>query len=216
MRVSGMVLETERGLVAPDTVTMYNLTRCGSALNGVMTNMTWVRLPSGLWVMNFNGTTGYVTVPANACLNMIPALSLEAWVLATTPANNRQFLAKYYQATPAGLLDWSLDTQGGLWRATSANATGAVSSLAAITASVWYHLVLTYTTALLTLYVNGVSQGTDATPGVINGGNFPLWVGLYNVSYFAGQMSGIRVYNYALSAGQVLNRFEAERHWYGV
>ncbi len=215
MKATGLVLEIERSLVAPDTVTMRNLTRCGSAIDGVMANMTWVQLPSGLYVMNFNGATGYVAVPANACMNMIPALSLEAWVLATTPAGNRPFLSKYYQATP-GLLDFSLDTQGGSWRATSANATGIVTSLAAITASIWYHLVLTYTAAALTFYVNGALQGADATPGVINGGNFPFWIGLYNFSYFAGQMSGIRVYNYALSAGQALVHFDGERHWYNA
>ena len=214
MKVSGLVLETERSLVAPDTVTMADLSRFAN--NGVMTTMTWVRLPSGLYVMNFNGANGYVAVATNASLNMINALSLEAWVLATTPANNRSFLSKFYQATPGGNLDFSLDTQGGSWRATSANITGSVASLAAITANVWYHLVLAYSTTALTFYVNGVLQGTDATPGVITGANFPLWLGLYGANYFAGQIVGVNIYNYTLTAGQALNYFTASRDWFSV
>jgi hypothetical protein len=49
--------------VQPDTTSFSDLTRQHNP--GVMANMTWERLPSKLWVLNFNGTTSKITHSAS-------------------------------------------------------------------------------------------------------------------------------------------------------
>lgn len=68
MKTSGIVFEGQRfwspyGAVAPPAAIWPDVSRYGN--DGTITTATWVQLPSGLWVLDFNSATpDYVTIPA--------------------------------------------------------------------------------------------------------------------------------------------------------
>lgn len=71
--------------------TIYD--RSGQGNNGTITGATWVRLPSGLWMLNFDGDDRVKV--ANSCFPQQP-LSASLWVYptsVTTGANNPRIMS---------------------------------------------------------------------------------------------------------------------------
>jgi len=57
--------------------------RSAYANNGAISGATWKRLPSGLWVLNFNGTADKVTVTHAASIKPTAGLTVIAWFRTT-------------------------------------------------------------------------------------------------------------------------------------
>ena len=77
MKTTGCVFEGQR-FRSPDTVAppdvLPDVSRFGN--DGVFTDITWERLPSGLWVMDFNGATSIITIG-----DIGVARTIEFWIL---------------------------------------------------------------------------------------------------------------------------------------
>lgn len=107
----------------------------------------------------------------------------------------------------------TLNLVGRVWTG-GAGPAATIGAAAVMTAGQWKHIALTTTGTLLTLYVNGVSVGTQAyaagTPGT---SSFPLKLGgggWTNGSHtFGGIMDDARVYNRALSADEIARMYSA-------
>ncbi|SFF55182.1 RHS repeat-associated core domain-containing protein [Actinacidiphila alni] len=143
------------------------------------------------------------------------SFSVSAWAkIAATPAGSWQTVVSQQGNTAAG---FSLDYNptAGRWafdRATtdaSAPATVGANSTAAPALNTWTHLVGTYDapTGKLTLYVNGVAQGTasDTTP-IASAGPLAIGRGYANgaaANRFNGSISKVQVYKRVLSAAEV-------------
>ena len=83
MKTKGLVLDPEASRdIEPGIVTLYDRSRFQN--NGAMTDVTWVRLPSGLWVMGFNGTTSIVNCGVGASLANLTPMTLIEWINPTT------------------------------------------------------------------------------------------------------------------------------------
>ena len=67
----------------------------------------------------------------------------------------------------------------------------------------WHHIVITYNSSTLKMYLDGVSQGSAT--GVYTNSAANWLIGKWNAGsyYFNGQIDGVAIYNYALSASQV-------------
>ena len=103
---------------------------------------------------------------------------------------------------------------------------GYVNSISGYNANTWYNLVVTYASNTITLYLNGVLQGTltSTRAGTPN----PLW---YAVGYtdgtagiylggvknnFNGYIGPVKFYGAALNQSQITQNFNALRGRYGV
>ena len=79
--------------------------------------------------------------------------------------------------------------------------------------SSWHYAVVTYDGSIVRLYIDGVQVGTkitSATPD--NGGSQPLRIGANsqgNNRYFTGQIDEVRVWNRALTAGEVSDQYNS-------
>jgi len=163
---------------------------------------------------NFNGTDSYVDVSSIATPMNTGDVSVSLWFnptstfpggsiqeqfgLFSTGATNGVELYFYTNGT----LDWEVDQDASPFYYFAA------SSQASWTGGTWYHAVGVYSsTSGLTLYVNGVSVGTNThttrgTATLANstqiGADVPA-----GGTYFKGKVDDVKIYKYALTASQV-------------
>ena len=73
----------------------------------------------------------------------------------------------------------------------------------------WTYVVGTYDGTRMRLYINGVQVNSIAISGQINCHAEPLRIGGEAGAYFKGQIDEVSVYNAALSATKILERYDA-------
>jgi len=79
----------------------------------------------------------------------------------------------------------------------------------ALSVNTWYRVVVTVSGATMTLYLNGVSQGTNSVTGTLAGGSSIFFGKNYATStYWTGWIDDISAWTRALSAAEVLEDFE--------
>jgi YVTN family beta-propeller protein len=170
--------------------------------DGNIRNASWTMAGRLGGALAFNGSNAFVNVPNNASLRLNYAMTLEAWVKPTTvSAQWRDVIYKsnddyYLEATSSSS---SRPAAGGTF------APDNVYGPSSIPVNAWTHLATTYDGATLKLYVNGVLASSVSRSGRINGSSGPLQIGGDNGAgqYFAGLIDEVRVYNVALTAGQI-------------
>jgi len=171
----------------------FAITRNGNTTQGTFT-------PYGSnWSNNFNGSTGYLTVPSSSLFK--PASSdftIEAWVYPTVAQTSGLILigqgdlgtaagsSYYFSVGSAG--DCSVYVGGTTYTITAPNpSTGQ-----------WSHVALVRSGNTLSSYRNGTRIGTGSVTGTVNNGTatyYPSSGGISNVAggaNFTGYMSNLR------------------------
>jgi len=217
-KTTGIVLDVARQLggAMPGVVTLHDHSRFGN--HGAMTDVAWVQLPTGLWVMSFNGATSYVDCGDDSSVDIVNAITLESWVYPTTLVDNN-WLSRddnanrnySFYSNAAGDVYITMFTGG---------VNKYVFLAGALTINNWFHVVGTYNGAIEYLYINGISVGTpNAWVGTIDNDDVSLTIGAREDAFdreFLGYIAPVRIYNYALTAGQILKRYEADKWKFGV
>jgi hypothetical protein len=207
--VSYWRLADTSGTVASDRMGVNN----GAVVGSITKGQPGV-LANGNQAMRFSGADGTnIQIPASATLNALngsSALALEAWInpqslslpthygiFYTFPGSTGSYIGVYNGGgTPNVIVSLVINGQQ---RWFAAGPTLAVGS--------WYHVVVTYDGAALTLYVNGTvaNQMTGLSGGVMLGmagaelGGAPL-TGGYS---FNGLVDEAAIYGYALTPAQI-------------
>lgn len=155
--------------------------------DGVHTDITLIKLASGLWIPSYNGTSSKIAVGdlgqdiKTVCL----------WIY---PDDNT---LRSILDLDGGTISLELDVSGNLtatgWTGPTLY-TDAVPSAVAITQSAWNFIAVTTATAI---DPNNVTLGNEAT-------------------WFDGYQAIVKMFGYALSAEQIAAIFQAERSWFGV
>ena len=219
MKNTGIVFESEMSMdVEPSADTLYDKSRFES--NGVITTATWVRSPSGLWVLDFNSATpDYVTIPAAANqLNFTTQdFSIVMMLFTNSLVGGKLPFARGWLSIDGYYI--YIHDNGAVYFYTSQAAAYQESFTApgAVVISTWYTLGISRIGTSVRIYVDG----TDAT-SVIGTHTDPLtsarnaMIGIHNnltSNPFDGKIGFCRIYNYALSAGKHLNMHNMLEQW---
>ena len=175
----------------------------GNGNTGTIAGATWT--PSGKFggALSFNGTNARVTIPDSASLDLIDAMTLEAWVYPTVaPAEWRAVIAKdvdrYYLMASSD--NQNRPAVGGTFGTTNLNAFGA----ATLPVNAWTHLAATYDRTTIRLYVNGIQVSSVAQTQAMSASTEVLTIGAdFYGEYFTGLIDEVRIYNRALTSGEI-------------
>ena len=198
------------------SVTAANGTAVGSPYytNGVLDSAIYL-----------NGSSQWVTVPTNALTTTSGAVS--AWVRPNSAALGIVFSASG-EADVSHNVRLELSTSGGVEIVSNNSASAVNASVlasSAIPLGVWTHVVWVSTGSAYLLYTNGVAAAFTVSQGSNNGLWFGGVSGLQNgrigvltrtstVAHFAGAIDDVRLYNRALTAGEVQKLWNGGRGTY--
>ncbi len=170
----------------------------------------WIQGHVG-WAGNFNGSDDYVAL-SNAN-NLSPGsgnMTIEAWVKSTLVDGNEHWIYSDYGSVTNNLVLLRLNSSNkfeAFYRDGSGNVANAQSNT--VSPSQWYHVSAIRQGTTVSLYVNGslAASTANASLGTITSsdGTTPA-IGRNNqsnISYWAGRIDQVRIYNYARSQAQV-------------
>ncbi|MFH1031134.1 MAG: LamG-like jellyroll fold domain-containing protein [Chloroflexota bacterium] len=206
--------------LSPDTLVLIDKSR--HKRNGTFINHTkWTRLPTGVWVLDFDGVDDAVTIPFDRSTYNIPKMTICAWFNQREVKNQR--LINCWQALQ---YDWLMSCPAGAPQnrmvvGKGGNA-GAASKILPI--NTWYFACATLArngaNADTSIYINGVFGASASAGTAVPVSGSAMVIGqpasLDNTLCWNGPIGKIDIYSYLLSAGQILNLFESSRRLYGV
>ena len=176
----------------------------GNGNTGSITGATWTNQGKFGNALAFNGTNSLVTIGDSASLHLSTGMTLEAWVNPTAPLSGWTDLV--YKAVDTYFLFASSDSGIPAGGATF-SAFSPTYAPSPLPLNTWTHLAVTYDSAMVRLYVNGVLVASQARTAPIAASTNQLTIGgdrTYG-QYFTGKIDEIRVYNRALTQSQILN-----------
>lgn len=224
LKSTGLVL-AEKPSIGIEPTRLPDRSRFGN--HGTHTDITMVRLPSGLWVRDCDGSNNNIDCFSDESLSNIylPYRTLLVWAYTRSDGGNDG--GRFFDKQSGYNFGVGSETgEGVLIDATVEQATTPANAITStrLTLITWHQVVAVYNrlgTYHIEIYIDGVVQalGTD-TPGVgalssdvgqglvltNDGLNFP----------FDGLLGLFKLYNYALTPAQIRAIFQAERHWFGV
>jgi Concanavalin A-like lectin/glucanases superfamily len=175
----------------------FTITRTGTATQGSANPF------GGSYYSNsFNGSTDYLTTPANAAFGFGTGdFTVEAWVYTTTRIGSGNFGSQIAGCQIFGTsADWlfNISPTGNLYFQIGNSATGAILSTSTVPLNTWTHVALVRSSGTVTLYINGANAGGSASYTTsISNVTTPFSVGGASNgsanSLFAGYISNLRV-----------------------
>ena len=178
-------------------------------------------------IFDFDGTDDYIDFDDILDLAI---LSVNMWINCDVYNSGRQFLFGKWKnshrayaltlnqsGTSAGSIEAQISTDGGSSNTGEANVSGAIDAN-----GTWFNVGFTHDGTTLKTYVNGVLGATDTIGGAYTSGTGHVAVGTILFSNdtsplnpFNGQIQSVQVYNRALSAGEVLQNYQAQKERFG-
>jgi len=217
----GIVLQPENSIdVEPSPTVLYDMSRFRN--DGAFTGAgepDWVQLPSDLWVQEYDGLNDTINCGNDASLDLL-TLTLESWItLAQQPADFPQASRTILEKN--GAYYWFMDRAARVIRCIlySGGATGYNSFNNVWVLNNWYHIALVVDGSNVRFYLNGIPNGAPAQTNNpnITANNARFGSSNNGASYWwYGRQGCQRVYNYVLTPGQILQRYETTKHWFGV
>ena len=198
----------------------------GNNNNGTLVNTpTFSDLNKGSIV--FNGSNQYVGINYNVNLNPATNVSVSVWArLTVNDANIRNPIELsasadelYWIFLRADLSPkrwgWGVRQSNNTYAETTSNATNPVINI-------WYNLTLVAnsSTGLVSLYINGILDGSVAYNGTIKQ-NAAATLSLgrdpgANRRFWQGDIANAQIYNRALTAAEVLQNYNASKTRFGL
>lgn len=191
-------------------------------LTGTLSNITYTSP-----YFAYNGTSSQVSVADNALLEPGSGdWTMEAWAYLSNNSGAKVILGKFNNGGVSADVSYSIRISGanafaqiGDGTGTYINSTGYIMTL-----NTWTQIVYVYKTGAtktLETFINGSSIGSvsHTLSSILNASN-PLYIGSYNGGEYSQWMSGrigiTRLYNAALTSGEVLRNYNANKGIYGL
>ncbi len=158
--------------------------------------------------LNFDGTDDYLVVPDNDNLDFgTGAFSLSAWVKSSFANVNGRIIYKYNTDTTRGFMlsfnsSYVVDFQ--LWDTGGTNQ-GVALGNTVLNDGKWHHLVGVRNGVTTYIYIDGQLEGlgSGATADVSGGSDLYIGQAISGSHQFQGQIAGVKIFDYALSADEV-------------
>ncbi len=179
----------------------------GSNNAGATTSTSWSTSGRYGGALSFNGSSSWVTIPDSASLDLTSAMTLEGWVKPTGGLASH-WSTVLFKEMP-GNLTYGLLASSDTSRPAAISTIGTIEKTAkgssTLPLKTWTFLTASYNGSVVTLYVNGVAVSTAAATGSMPVSSGPLRIGGNSIwgEYFSGLIDNVRVYNRALSAGEI-------------
>ena len=184
----------------------------GNNNTGVLTNgPTWVEGKRGS-ALSFDGVDDYVGCGTDSSLNITGAVTVGAWVNPADDTNNRTILAKEHYDNKLGYLLHQKAGVSWMFRLYDGTSQYEVTKTKSVDLNEWQYIVGTYDGMTMKLYKNGVKiASSGVVPSLIATTGEPLWIGSRSTAFqfFNGQIDEVKVYNYARTAEQIMQDYNA-------
>jgi regulation of enolase protein 1 (concanavalin A-like superfamily) len=169
---------------------------------GVLSGATWTAAGRFGKALSFDGTSSAVIINDSASLDLTGGMTLEAWVYPTALGAWRDVV---YKGDDLYYLEAATPVSGACAGVGNSYTNGVLAAPGQLALNAWSHLASSYDGATLRLFVNGVQVASQAWPGPITVSALPLSIGADTLhgSHFAGLIDEVRVYNRALSIGEI-------------
>jgi hypothetical protein len=144
----------------------------------------------GTGSLKFNGSSDYLLISDNTSLQFGSGdFTIESWIYNTT--TSEQYVYARTASTGAGTI-FGINSTGKWVGAVSTNGTSniSVASSASVTTNTWVHLALTRNGTTLTLWVNGVSAGTNTVTGALHNPSTSNYIGAAFATSLLGYVNG--------------------------
>jgi len=219
MKTTGSVFDAERSIdVEPDE--LYDRSRYGHVCTSLTpgSEPAWVQLPSGLWVMDFDGDNDYVDLGNDVSLYPLE-MSAGIWIW-TEGIQPKGSSSPFYCGTRPWmfLVDGSGENITARVETTPTGGLYPTPDYTPLPYNQWNLIFFTWKRPTLNFYLNAVLEATGARDEPLTFARIGVKLGQQanDATSFKGKEALPRVWNYALTAGQIKNLFESERHLFGV
>ena len=186
--------------------------------NGTITGATWERLGGGLWVLDFDGSDDIVGCGTNPILDSAD-MSVELW-LKPDKLDARNGVVEWYEGANDTWEFW-IGNDGIIVMSVryGGNVISDLTSNSAFTGA-WQHVVLVWDSgSWRKWYIDGSeTRSTDlVTVKTAIAGTFTLaQTHIATAVEYDGMMALPRAYNRTLSALEIQNHYQQEKHLFGV
>jgi Concanavalin A-like lectin/glucanases superfamily/Protein of unknown function (DUF3168) len=161
-----------------------------------------------------DGSAGYVTAPTG--ITLAPAFSIEMWVrpFAIPIGGSPRICANSHTDADNKGFQLELNTAGNggaFYVGNGANSQNTFFS-APFSATLWSHVVATFDSLNMYVYVNGVQVGNAAYSATMAASTFPIAFGknpAYNGDFFNGYIDECAMYQTALSSARILAHYQS-------
>ena len=191
----------------------------GTLMGGTSYSAT---VPTGLvssnYSLNFDGSSGYVSIADSNSLDLTTGFTFSLWVKSTGAQSNRYLLSKRNNAgsdNVYSLLYGYSANQVQYYTSGSAYGYPGTNSNIDIGDSNWHQVTYTYNGSNFSAYKDSVlinSTNVTANPAVSTSN---LLLGTFNGAgyYFSGLMDDVRIYNTALSGADISALYNSSTTW---
>ena len=223
--VNGVLIASKTNAVFQDTIDPWARIGCGhyQYMNGLIDDLrvyNYARTPKQIYddyitthgtlvnhakfvdgkignALQFDGSDDYVSVPS---ISIADNITVSAWVYSAN-FNSTMFVV---QKEPVNT-QWELFFEGNLkWRTSGGEITCTPPSN-----NNWHFVAATQSGTTATLYIDGIQTATG-TIGAFGNGTGSIDIGRHESGYyFNGKIDDVRIYNYARTADQVLQDYNA-------
>ncbi len=173
----------------------------GSGNTGTLSGAAWTTQGRFGNALAFNGTDELVTVIDSPSLDLVNAMTLEAWVYPTAASSGWQDVV--FKATDIYYLE--ARSPAGTPAAGGTFAGNPLHGSSPVPIAKWTHLAATYDRTTLRLYVDGIEVASRAETAPVASSSQPLFLGGDTAfgQHFAGRIDEVRIYDRALSPAEI-------------
>ncbi len=191
--------------------------RSGAGNTGTLTNGPAITEGKLGQALSFDGSNDYITVKTSSLISASSALTVSAWVKTSLTADNQNIYTENNVTNGYLVHQVSILNTGKVVYDTYTPSGGGLNSATSVNDGVWHHITVTRavddTTSIYidgTLDISGSVADYDAGFSVDNVsiGRRHNTVTPSQDDYFSGLMDEVRIYNRALSAGEVKGLYD--------
>jgi len=148
----------------------------------------------GYWSNYFDGTGDYLTVPYNSSLQFPGDFTVECWVYPVSKVQNFPCIVGNYSTYTSNggfaIFASHNSATSGKYNVAFNGSFPVINSTDSIVYNAWAHLALVRSGSTITLYVNGVANGTATSSATVTGTSNNWWIGTAGDALSTGAFNG--------------------------